>query len=134
MMETLNYADEVRKASTVFKDVPEEKPDTDMIELAEELIKKKSKKFDPAAFHDKYEEALREIIDAKEHHRQIRQIEEPQQGAKVINLMDALRKSVKGGAANENEKGAAKPKAKGRAKTARKKPAARKSASKRKAA
>jgi DNA end-binding protein Ku len=136
MMETLNYADEVKKASTTFKDIPDDKPDADMIELAEELIKKKSKKFDPAAFHDKYEEALREIIDAKEHHRQVKQIEEPQQGAKVINLMDALRRSVKGGgeAANENERGSAKPKAKGRAKAARKKPAARKSASKRKAA
>jgi DNA end-binding protein Ku len=133
MMETLNYADEVKKASTVFKDIPEEKPEADMVELAEELIQKKSKKFDPAAFHDKYEEALREIIDAKEHHRQIRQIEEPQQGAKVINLMDALRKSVKGGPANENVRGGGKPK-RTRAKTARKKPATRKSTAKRKAA
>jgi DNA end-binding protein Ku len=136
MMETLNYADEVKKTSTAFKDVPDDKPDADMIELAEELIKKKSKKFDPAAFHDKYEEALREIIDAKEHHRQVKQIEEPQQGAKVINLMDALRRSVKGGsAANENEKGGSRPKTKAtRAKTARKKPATKKSAAKRKAA
>jgi DNA end-binding protein Ku len=137
MMETLRYSDTVKRASTAFKDVPDEKPEADMIELAEELIGKKSKKFDPAAFHDKYEEALREIIDAKEHHRQVKQIEEPQQGAKVINLMDALRRSVKGGsgAANENEPGKGHAKAKRtRAKTARKKPAAKKSAAKRKAA
>jgi len=132
MMETLNYADEVKKASTAFKDVPDGKPEADMVELAEELIAKKSKKFDPAAFKDKYEDALREIIDAKQHHRQVKQIEEPQQGAKVINLMDALRRSVKGGPANENIKGAGKPKTRG-AKAARKRPAAKKSA-KRKAA
>jgi len=132
MMETLNYADEVKKASTAFKDVPDGKPEADMVELAEELIAKKSKKFDPAAFKDKYEDALREIIDAKQHHRQVKQIEEPQQGAKVINLMDALRRSVKGGPANENIKGAGKPKNRG-AKAARKRPAAKKSA-KRKAA
>jgi len=136
MMETLRYSDTVKKASTAFKDVPAEKPDADMIDLAEELIARKSKKFDPAAFKDKYEEALREIIDAKEHHRQIRQIEEPQTGAKVINLMDALRRSVKGGnPANENEAGKERPKAKRTAaKAARKKPAAKKSAAKRRAA
>ena len=125
----------MKKASTAFKEVPEVKPETDMVELAEELIGRKSKKFDPAAFKDKYEDALREIIEAKEEHRQVKNIEEPQQGAKVINLMDALRRSVKGGAANENEKGSDKPKTKTtRAKTARKKPAAKKSAGKRKAA
>lgn len=96
-MEMLRYGDEVKKASTAFKDVPEKKPEADLIELAEQLIEKKTKKFDPQAFHDSYEEALRELIDAKAHHRQVRTIEEPQKGAKVINLMDALRRSVKGG-------------------------------------
>jgi DNA end-binding protein Ku len=140
MMETLHYADTVKKASTAFKEVPEVKPEPDMVELAEELIEKKSKKFDPAAFKDKYEDALREVIEAKEHHRQVKNIEEPQQGAKVINLMDALRRSVRGGAANENEKGShprgksAGKASKPGAKAARKKPAARKSAAKRKAA
>ncbi len=138
MMETLHYADTVKKASTAFKDVPEVKPETDMVELAEELIGRKSKKFDPAAFKDKYEDALREIIEAKEEHRQVKNIEEPQQGAKVINLMDALRRSVKGSAANENVKNESRTKgksaAKPRAKAARKKPAAKKSAAKRKAA
>src|SRR5207248_2962126 len=86
MMEMLRYADEVKRASTAFKDVPDDKPAGDLIELAEELIERKTKKFDPAAFKDSYEEALRELIDAKANHRQVREIEEPEQGAKVINL------------------------------------------------
>ncbi|MCF8476489.1 MAG: Ku protein, partial [Pseudolabrys sp.] len=107
MMETIRYADEVRKAQTAFRDVPGLKPEGDLIELAEELIERKSKAFDPAAFHDQYQDALREVIEAKTKHREVRQIEEPQQGAQIINLMDALRRSVRGGKgngrANDNE-------------------------------
>lgn len=123
MMETLRYVDEVRKAETTFRDVPKAKPDAEMIELAEDIIGRKAKAFDPAAFHDKYEEALQELIDAKQKHRQVRQIEEPQPSAKIINLMDALRKSAKGGA-NDNAETQSKPK---RAKTSRARTAAKKS-------
>lgn len=94
MLETLHYADEVKKPSTAFKDVPEVEPEDDMVSLAEELIDRKSKKFDAGAFKDAYQVALRELIDAKAEHRQVRAIEEPRQSAKVINLMDALRRSV----------------------------------------
>lgn len=94
MLETLRYADEIKKADTAFAHIPKAKPTHDMIELAEELIAKKTKAFDATAFKDSYNDALRELIEAKAEHRQVRQIEEPQQGAKVINLMDALRKSV----------------------------------------
>jgi DNA end-binding protein Ku len=129
MMETLRYADEVRKAESAFRDVPKTKPDTEMIELAEDIIGRKSRAFDPAAFHDKYEDALRELIEAKQKHRQVRQIEEPQPSAKIINLMDALRKSAKGGGAggandNDDAKTNSKPK---RAKPSRAKTATRKS-------
>jgi DNA end-binding protein Ku len=130
MMETLRYADEVRKAESAFREVPKAKPDAEMIELAEDIIGRKSKEFDPAAFHDKYEDALRELIDAKAKHRQVKQIEEPQPSAKIINLMDALRKSAKGGGAggaNDNTKAAPKSK-RSRAKPSRSKTAVTKSA------
>jgi DNA end-binding protein Ku len=94
LLETLRYADEVKKADSAFSDIKGEAPADDMIDLAEELIKKKTKKFDPGAFKDKYEEALRELIEAKAEHRQVRQVEEARPTAKVIDLMDALRKSV----------------------------------------
>jgi DNA end-binding protein Ku len=58
------------------------------------LIRRKSKPFDSRTFEDTYEKALHELIEAKAEHRQVRQIEEPQQGARVINLMDALRRSI----------------------------------------
>lgn len=138
LMETLRYADEVRKASATFKDVPAAKPDADMVDLAEEIIGRKTQEFNPAAFHDKYEDALRELIDAKAKHRQVRDIEEPQQGAKVINLMDALRKSIKAG--NDNEASEPESKTKtgrrpaGPKKTARKKSAKSGAKSRRRAA
>jgi DNA end-binding protein Ku len=98
LMETLRYEDEIQKASSAFKEVPEVKPEADMIDLAEELIDRRSKKFDASTFKDSYEIALHELIDAKAEHRQVRDIEEPQRGPTVINLMDGLRRSVgKGG-------------------------------------
>jgi DNA end-binding protein Ku len=96
-METLRYGDEIKRASAVFKDNPDKKPEKELIELAESLIEKKKKKFDPKAFHDAYEDALHELIEAKQHHRKVKTIEEPEKTAKVVNLMDALRRSVKGG-------------------------------------
>jgi DNA end-binding protein Ku len=111
LMETLRYADEVKRASTAFKEVPEVKTTKEMLDLAEELIERKSKPFDVDAFRDTYEEALHELIEAKAEHRQVRSVEEPQRGAKVIDLMDALRRSVKG---KETEKRAASPRAKAR--------------------
>jgi DNA end-binding protein Ku len=94
MLETLRYADELKKSEPVFKAVPDLKPASDLVELAEELIERKAKKFVATAFEDTYEKALRELIEAKAEHRQVREIEEPQQSAKVIDLMEALRKSV----------------------------------------
>ena len=72
------------------------KLDKELVGLAEELIKRKASKFDPKAFKDTYEDALREMIDAKIENRPPEAIEEPQLGAKVINLMDALKRSVGG--------------------------------------
>jgi DNA end-binding protein Ku len=116
MMETLRYADEVKKADTAFTAVPDVKAEPDLIELAEELIERKTKKFDATAFKDSYETALHELIEAKAEHRQVRQIEEPERGANVIDLMDALRRSVgKGGKdakGGKNDKEAPKSRAK----------------------
>ena len=97
-------------------DVPAVKPDKELLTLAEELIKRKAKPFDPKAFKDPYETALREVIDAKLAHRKPEQVEEPQLGAQVIDLMEALKRSVKGGAAAKGAKDDAPKKTKGKAK------------------
>ncbi len=109
LLQTLHYADEVQKADKFFEDVPAKKPDSEMVALATELIEKKTKKFDPKQFHDKYTDALRELIEAKQEKRAPRQIEEAELPSNVINLMDALKRSVgKKGAAGSEEKKPAK--------------------------
>lgn len=120
-IETLRYADEVQKADQFFTDVPEIKADKELIGLAEELIKRKASKFDPKAFKDSYEDALRELIDAKVENRPPEAIEEPQLGAKVIDLMEALKRSVgsKKGAPKIAAAKAEAPKKTGKAKAAK---------------
>jgi DNA end-binding protein Ku len=94
LLETLRYGGEVKNAQPAFKSVPDVKVEPDMLELAQELIARKSAPFDPDTFEDTYEAALHELIEAKAEHRKVRAIEEPPRGAKVIDLMEALRRSV----------------------------------------
>jgi DNA end-binding protein Ku len=99
LMETLRYADEVVKAQGYFRDIPDSKPAEDMLELAEALIEKKSSKFDPTKFHDRYVDALRDLIEKKRKMkgRKIHAEEEelPKRGgSNVIDLMAALKKSI----------------------------------------
>ena len=130
MIETLRYADEVQNAEQYFSAVPGAKPEKELLSLATELIERKVAPFNPKAFKDQYEVALREIIDAKMEHRAPQAIDEPQLGAKVINLMEALKRSVKSSGSSTTGKRAAAatapaPTKKGKAKTTKAKPAAR---------
>jgi DNA end-binding protein Ku len=119
----------LQNSEQYFSTVPGAKPEKELLSLATELIARKVAPFDPKAFKDQYDIALRELIDAKMEHRKPHEIEEPQLGAKVINLMEALKRSVKGGGAPaKGAKAAAAaappPTKKGRAK-AKAKPAAK---------
>ena len=95
VIETVRYADELHNAEQFFTTVPAGKPEKELLSLATELIERKVKPFDPKAFKNPYEEALRELIDAKLENRQPHDIEEPQIGGKVIDLMEALKRSVR---------------------------------------
>ncbi|HEY1895529.1 MAG TPA: Ku protein, partial [Terracidiphilus sp.] len=95
MAYTLRYADELRSASEYFSDVKTPKIDAEQLSLAKELIQRKAAKFDPSKFTDNYEAALRELVKAKMKHLPLPLEEKPAPRAKVINLMDALRRSVK---------------------------------------
>ena len=123
LLQTLHYTDDVQKADPFYQDVPARKPDSEMISLATELIEKKTRKFDPKEFHDKYTDALKELIEAKQEKRAPRQIEEAELPSNVINLMDALKRSVgkKGESAKEDKKPAKRTRraAKSAAKSAR---------------
>jgi DNA end-binding protein Ku len=95
MAYTMRYQEELRKPSEYFHDIKKVKVDEDSLELAETLIKKRTAKFDPSKFTDGYEIALKELVEAKVKHAPIPKDETPAPTrGKVINLMDALRKSV----------------------------------------
>ena len=96
MLETLRYADEIQKADKFFSDLPKGDSNKELVALAEELIERKAEKFDAAKFKDPYTEAVQELIDAKLEKRPPKEIEEPQQSAQVIDLMQALKRSVRG--------------------------------------
>jgi DNA end-binding protein Ku len=121
VMETIRYADEVKKADSAFDDIADSKPDKELLDLGEELIKKKAGKFHPEQFKDAYTTALRELIEAKVEKRAPKAIEEAAPASNVINLMDALKRSVRGdsGASGSKSKG----KSLTRSASARKKPA-----------
>ena len=120
VLETLRYEDEVRRAQGYFKDIPATKPDKDMLDLAKTLIEQKTAPFDAGAFEYRYIEALEKLIakkaKSKGNKKILEDVEEPtgRSGSNVIDLMAALKKSVK-------DKPAAK-------KSPAKKPAAKKSA------
>src|SRR5271155_4423078 len=104
MAYVMRYAEELRNPASYFAEIKPVAVEEDQLALAEELIKRKSGKFDPEKFKDEYEVALRELVEAKVKHAPIPQDEPAPQSAKVINLMDALRKSV------ERDEGATPPK------------------------
>lgn len=124
LMESLRYADEIRKADAFFAQVPDIDPEKELVDLAEELIGRKSAKFDPSAFTDGYTAAVRELIDARLEDREPRDIEAPEAGGQVIDLMQALRRSVEGKAKSKSSSGGGKSKKAATRKTASKKKAA----------
>ncbi len=93
----LRYAEELRNPAEFFEGIKTPKVKEESLGLAKELIERKSAKFNPSKFTDQYEAALREMIDAKLKHLPTPKEEKPAARGKVINLMDALRKSVEAG-------------------------------------
>jgi DNA end-binding protein Ku len=132
LLETLRYADEVIKAQGYFRDIPDSKADPEMLELAEALIDKKSARFDPGRFHDRYVDALKDLIEKKRKlkGRKIHAEEEdaPKRGSNVIDLMAALKKSIERPGAKAATKPAAKKAAPAKKAPAKKAALARKRA------
>jgi len=108
MLEVLRHANEIRPAEALFKEITEVKVDKEALDLAKELIKRKSGKFEPTQFKDEYSEAVWELINAKIEHRAPEIVTEMPGSAKVINIMDALKKSVQQGKGAAGAKTAAK--------------------------
>ena len=117
--------DEIRSTDEVFdRNLP--KPDARMLQIAEKIIEQQEAKFDPTEFKDRYEDALRDLIARKSKGEKLVTSEVPEEEDKVVDLMEALKKSLKGGGGPSRDKAdrfleaqarKAKPKAKKKAST-----------------
>jgi DNA end-binding protein Ku len=129
---TLRSHDEVRDLKKAFHDIPNVRPARDMIAIAEKIMGQKEADFDADRFKDRYETALRALIKEKQKGHAIVHADEPEP-TNVVDLMEALQASLKGGKRASGLK--APPKAARqstkRGSTARKAPAKRKAAKKR---
>jgi len=127
VLETLRYADEMEKAQGYFREIPDDEPEGELLELAEALIDRKSGPFHPQEYHDRYVDALRDLIERKRKARGKKIVEddghsETAKGGNVVDLMAALRQSMGGKAAPSSAKAPA------ATDSAPKKPAAKKAA------
>jgi DNA end-binding protein Ku len=132
LLETLRYSDEVNKAASYFREIEDAEPDPDLLDLASTLIDKKTGKFEPQEFHNRYVDALKGLIEEKRKKKGELVIQDPDDGSKapksnVIDLMAALKKSLGDDAGNDNAAPAKKAPAK-KAPATRKPAAAKKEA------
>jgi DNA end-binding protein Ku len=116
----LRYKNEVRDEDEYFDEIPNVKVAPDMLKLATHILETKKGEFKPEKFEDRYEDALKVLIKAKQQGKTPPVVSEPKQ-SNVINLMDALRRSAKGEPARR-----ASARRNGSKAHARKRPAARK--------
>jgi DNA end-binding protein Ku len=102
LLETLRYADEIREAEPLFASIDDDAADDELLAVATTLIEQKTSKFDPDAFVDHYDKELRELIDRKRNNRKTPRAsaegdDKPVRGENVIDLMAALKASLKSG-------------------------------------
>src|SRR4051795_8561470 len=90
---TLRYPYEVRKEEEYFDDIPDEKLPKDMLDLAKHIVDSKKAEWKPERFEDQYEDALKELLKKKQSGQKI-EAPRDREPSKVVNLMDALRRSV----------------------------------------
>lgn len=93
---TLRYPYEVRDENEYFDDIEDEKVPKDMLELATHIVETKRGEFDPSKFKDRYEDALKDLLRKKQKGEKIERPTETRP-SNVVNLMEALRQSVKAG-------------------------------------
>jgi DNA end-binding protein Ku len=94
---TLRSAEEARDSGEIFADLTEVNPDKEMVEMARRIIDQKSGPFDPEELTgDRYQAALRELVARKAHGEGPARAKAPARPSNVVNLMDALKRSLAG--------------------------------------
>jgi Ku protein len=96
---TLRYPYELRDEDDYFDDIKNPKISKDMIDLAAHILDSKAAHFEPSKFKDEYENALKTLVKRKAAGKPVKAVEREERPDNVINLMDALRQSLKGKAA-----------------------------------
>ena len=104
LLTTLRYDNTVRQPETAFAEIGKINIDQEMIELATHIIDKKKGRFDPSKFEDRYEHALLEMVKAKKAGGKPHVVSPTVKPSNVVNLFDALKKSLESAPA-ENSKG-----------------------------
>ncbi|SEO76283.1 DNA end-binding protein Ku [Salinihabitans flavidus] len=100
LMETLHYEKEIRDADPLFSGIADDAADEELLEVATQLIDRKTAPFDPSAFEDHYAAALKDLIDRKMRSKKTPRAkaegdDDRPEGENVVDLMDALKKSLK---------------------------------------
>jgi DNA end-binding protein Ku len=114
----LRYPYEVRSEQEYFEDIQDVKITKDMLDLAKHIVEQKSGSFEPEEFEDRYEQALIDLINQKRNGLSPKAQAAPKSGGNVINLMDALKRSL----ASEKEAAPARAQEKSQEKSKGKKP------------
>ena len=91
---SLRTYDEVRPPQDYFAAIPDAKPDQKMVDIAERIIEQLEGPFDPTQFEDRYEEALKALIAEKQKGHKVEKVKEADDTTNVVDLMDALRRSL----------------------------------------
>jgi DNA end-binding protein Ku len=111
LLETLHYEDEIRKSDTIFSDISDAETDGDLLDVATQLIEKKTAPFDASNFKNHYTAALKALIAEKRKKggkaRVTVEDDEPapaDKGSNVVDLMATLKKSLEGGGGESGEK------------------------------
>jgi DNA end-binding protein Ku len=94
---TLRYDYEVRDEKEFFKDIASHRIPKEMVSLASHILDTKAGRFDPAKFKDEFELAPRKLVKRKAAGKTIEREEEPERETNVVDLMEALKQSIKGG-------------------------------------
>lgn len=122
LLTTLRYGATVREAAEMFEDLEDVATDDDMVELAAGIIERKKMRFDPSQFDDEYEEALLGLIRARQAGRKPPTVKPAAPPSNVVNLFDALKKSLASEGEAKGARAASRKPASGRAAKPRPKP------------
>src|SRR5580704_17701720 len=106
---TLRYPYELRDEDQYFDDIKNPKISKDMVELASHILDTKAAHFDPGKFKDEYENALKALVRRKASGKPVKAVGRAEKPDNVINLMDALKASLKGGSAGKRRAHTAAP-------------------------